>query len=91
MFGKKKEKNKEENTVTESKGKVLRGVVISDKMKDTVTVEVQRYFKHPKYKKFIKRRKRYHAHDAGNTKSVGDKVEIAEGRPISKTKRYTVK
>lgn len=71
-------------------GKTLQGVVVSDKMKDTIVVEVLRYFKHPKIGKFIKRKKKYHVHDAGNTKKIGDKVEIKETKPISKTKHFTV-
>ena len=72
-------------------GKVLSGVVVSDKMDKTVVVEVQRYFKHPVYGKFVKMRKKYKAHDELNEKKVGDKVEIVESKPISKDKRFTVK
>lgn len=68
--------------------KVQRGVVVSNKMKDTIVVEVTRYSRHPKYKKFIKRTKRYMAEDRGNTKSVGEKVEIKETRPLSKRKKF---
>lgn len=81
-------KTVEKNTDTAKKGKVLSGVVVSDKMKDTIVVEVVRYFKHPKYGKFITTNKRYKAHDAGNTTKVGDKVEITECKPISKQKRF---
>ena len=70
--------------------KILSGTVVSNKMKDTVVISVERYEKHPKYGKFIKRRKKFKAHDAGNTKSVGDKVEIVESRPISKDKHFRV-
>lgn len=72
------------------RGKHLTGVVVSSKMKDTVVVAVTRYVKHPKYKKFLKRVKRYHAHDAGNTKAVGERVTIRETRPISKLKHFIV-
>lgn len=72
------------------KGKVLSGVVVSDKMKDTVVVLVERYEKHPKYQKFIKRGKNFKAHDAGNTKKIGDKVDIRECAPISKDKHFVV-
>jgi small subunit ribosomal protein S17 len=72
------------------KGKVLSGTVVSDKMKDTVVVLVTRYEKHPKYEKFINTRKRFKAHDAGNTKKIGDKVEIRETKPISKDKHFVV-
>ncbi len=79
-----------EKTDTKNK-KVLRGVVVSDKMKDTVVVLIERYVKHPKYGKFIKRRKKFKAHDAGNTKKIGDKVEIIETKPISKDKHFLIK
>lgn len=71
-----------------SKGRVLRGTVVATKMQDTATVAVERYVKHPKYKKFLRRTKKYLVHDAGNTAQVGDKVEIKESRPISKLKRF---
>jgi len=70
--------------------KTFNGVVVSDKMKDTIVVLVERYVKHPKYKKFIKRSKRYHAHDEGNKHEVGEKVTIREVKPISKTKKFAV-
>ena len=72
------------------KGKVLSGTVVSTKMKDTVVVMVERYEQHPKYKKFVKFRKKFKAHDAGNKKTVGEKVEIRETRPISKDKHFVV-
>tara|TARA_B100000686_G_C16442368_1_gene787637 strand:+ start:372 stop:632 length:261 start_codon:yes stop_codon:yes gene_type:complete len=68
----------------------LRGTVVSNKMKDTVMVAVERFVQHPKYKKFFKSTKRYAAHDEGNTAQVGDVVEIVETRPISKTKKFTL-
>lgn len=68
----------------------MTGIVVSDKMKDTIVVAVSRYVQHPKYKKFLKRLKKYHAHDKGNTKVVGDKVVIRECRPISKKKQFIV-
>jgi small subunit ribosomal protein S17 len=73
-----------------SEPKTLNGVVVSDKMKDTVVVLVERYVKHPKYQKFINLRKRFKAHDAGNTCKIGDKVTIRETRPISKDKHFEV-
>ena len=66
------------------------GKVVSDKMDKTVTVLVERRVKHPLYGKIVVRSKKYHAHDASNTAGVGDKVEIAEGRPVSKTVSWTV-
>jgi len=68
----------------------MNGIVVSDKMKDTVVVEVKRYEKHPKYGKFLERSKRYKAHDAGNTRHIGDKVTIESCSPISKEKRFRV-
>ncbi len=80
----------QKNTEVSSKGKVLSGVVVSDKMKDTIVVEVQRFVKHAKYKKYHKVHKKYKVHDAGNTRKVGEKVEIRETKPISKTKHFVV-
>jgi small subunit ribosomal protein S17 len=77
-------------TSTESKGKQLKGIVVSDKMKDTVVVKVSSYKKHPKYQKFLSKDKRYKAHDEGNTLKVGDQVVIQECRPISKDKKFIV-
>lgn len=70
--------------------KLLRGVVVSDKMKDTAVVMVTRFVKHPKYKKYYKVSKKYKAHDAGNTKKIGEKVEMVETRPISKDKHFVI-
>jgi small subunit ribosomal protein S17 len=76
--------------ITTNGGKVLSGVVVSDKMQDTVVVSVTRFVKHPKYRKFIKRMKKYHAHNPENKAKMGDKVTIKECRPISKTKKFVV-
>jgi small subunit ribosomal protein S17 len=73
------------------KPKILSGTVVSNKMKDTIVVSVERYEKHPKYEKFIKRRKKFKAHDLGNTKVIGEKVEIIEAKPISKDKHFIIK
>jgi len=70
--------------------RVLQGTVVSDKCDKTVTVLVERRVMHPIYKKFIKRSKRYHAHDEDNSAKVGDVVRIRECRPISKTKTWEV-
>jgi small subunit ribosomal protein S17 len=78
----------EKNKATKSK--ILSGTVVSDKMKDTVVVLVERFEKHPKYQKFIKRSKKFKAHDVGNTKKVGEKVGIRETKPISKDKHFIV-
>lgn len=70
--------------------RVLQGVVISSKADKTVTVKVERKFKHPIYKKFVKVSKKYAAHDSENRYQEGDKVSIIESRPISKTKTWIV-
>jgi small subunit ribosomal protein S17 len=77
----------QENT-TVSQGKVLKGTVVASKMQDTCTVAVERYVMHPKYKKFMRRTKKFLVHDAGNTAPVGAVVEIRETRPISKRKHF---
>ncbi len=64
------------------------GVVISAKRNQTRTVEVSYKVKHPKYGKYLKRRTRYHVHDPNNETGIGDLVEIANCRPISKTKSW---
>ncbi len=71
--------------------KTLSGVVVGTSMTDTAKVAVSRYVKHPKYKKFIKKMKNFLVHDAGNTVKVGDKVQIEECKPISKTKHFIIK
>jgi len=68
--------------------RVLRGTVVSTKMKDTITVAVERYVKHPKYKKYLRRTKKYLVHDAGNTAKEGQQVDIRETRPLSKRKHF---
>lgn len=75
---------------TSTQGKTFEGVVVKAAMKDTATVLVQRYVKHPKYLKFLKKSKKYLVHDPGNTLEVGQKVTIKETRPISKLKRFVV-
>ena len=70
--------------------RILQGVVVGDRGDKTITVLVERRLMHPIYKKFIKRTKRYHAHDEANSAKVGDIVRIRECRPISKTKTWEV-
>lgn len=70
--------------------RILQGVVVSDKMDKTVVVSVERRVMHPIYKKFIRRSKKYHAHDEDNTFKAGDTVRIRECRPLSKTKNWEV-
>ena len=74
---------------TEKLTRTLQGVVTSAKMEKTVTVLVDRKVKHPLYGKYVVKSKKYHAHDEVGCQE-GDKVEIAECRPISKTKSWTV-
>jgi small subunit ribosomal protein S17 len=68
--------------------RILQGVVVSDKTDKTVTVRVERRIMHPVYKKFIKRSKKYAAHDENNQFKTGDNIRIQECRPISKTKTW---
>ena len=70
--------------------KVRVGYVVSDKMDKTVVIAIEDNVKHPVYGKIIKRTLKVHAHDEANTCGVGDKVEIMETRPLSKTKRWRV-
>lgn len=71
--------------------RVLSGYVISDKGDKTVVVRCQTILQHPLLKKYIRRRKKFMAHDPENTCRVGDKVQIAECRPMSKRKRWILK
>jgi len=64
------------------------GLVVSDKMDKTISVEVTKSVKHPIYKKFIRRSKKVKAHDENNVANIGDKVLLMETRPLSKTKRF---
>jgi small subunit ribosomal protein S17 len=70
--------------------KKLKGIVVSDAMNKTIVVLVNRYVKHPKYKKYIKRSKKYKVHDEENKYKKGDKVLIQETRPLSKDKHFIV-
>ena len=82
--------NKTTQKNIEIRRKILSGVVVSDKMKDTIVVLVERFVKNDKYKKYITLRKRYKVHDAGNTKKVGEKVSIESCRPMSRHKAFKV-
>lgn len=74
--------------MTTSRPQTFAGTVVKTAMKDTATVRVDRYMKHPKYKKYFVQSKKYLVHDPGNTVQVGDKVTIVACRPISKMKRF---
>lgn len=75
---------------SENKGNILKGIVVSDKMRKTVVVTVSRFVKHPLYGKFYKVSKKYKAHDEENKYKIGDRVEIVEIKPISKDKKFRV-
>lgn len=77
-------------TNQEKRNRILKGVVVSDKMQKTVVVEVRGLKKDPKYKKFFKTSKKFKAHDAEGLYHVGDKVLIQETKPMSKQKRWIV-
>ena len=70
--------------------RVLQGTVVSDKGDKTITVLVERRVRHPIYKKYIRKSKKYAAHDEANASKVGDVVSIIECAPISKRKRWTL-
>ena len=70
--------------------RILQGVVVSDKQDKTVVVSVERQVMHPVYKKFVKKSKKFAAHDENNQCKEGDVVSIVESRPYSKTKTWTV-
>ena len=70
--------------------KILTGIVVSDKPNKTVTVMVERKFSHPVFKKVIKVKKKYNAHDENNKFKTGDKVSIIESKPFSKNKKFLV-
>jgi len=70
--------------------RILQGEVVSDKQDKTITVKVERRLSHQKYKKIIRRSKKYAVHDEKNSYKVGDEVKIEECKPISKNKSWTV-
>lgn len=68
--------------------KVRVGRVISDKMDQTIVIAIERRYKHPLYKKYVRKTTKLHVHDRENTCNVGDTVRVVECRPLSKTKRW---
>jgi small subunit ribosomal protein S17 len=80
-----------DNEIQRGKPKIRQGVVQSNKMDKTVVVAVDRLVKHPKYKKYLKQRTRFKAHDEQNQCAVGDQVEIIECRRLSRDKRWRVR
>jgi len=73
---------------TRNTRRTLVGTVISDKTDKTITVRVERAFRHPKYGKIVRRHKKYRAHDEAQVACMGDRVEITATRPLSKTVRW---
>ncbi len=74
----------------ENKARTIQGVVESNGMQASIVVRVNRFIKHPKYKKFVKKSTKIMAHDADNSAGVGDTVTIKETAPISKNKSWTL-
>lgn len=74
----------------ESQARTLTGKVVSDKMDKSIVVMIERSERHPIYGKYVKRSTKLHAHDENNQAKVGDHVSIREGRPISKTKSWSL-
>ncbi|MBW1645385.1 MAG: 30S ribosomal protein S17 [Deltaproteobacteria bacterium] len=68
----------------------MTGIVVSDKMDKTVVVRVATKVKHPTYKKYVQRSKKYKAHDEANQCAMGDRVQITECRPLSRDKCWRV-
>ena len=75
---------------TETRARTLQGRVVSDKMDKTITGKIERRVKHPVYGKYIPRSSKVHAHDEGNKAGMGDMVLVAESRPLSKSKSWTL-
>ncbi|CAL4324961.1 30S ribosomal protein S17 [Buchnera aphidicola] len=73
-----------------SKLRNLKGCVISNKMNKSAVVAIERFVKHPLYKKFVKKTTKLHVHDNENKSLIGDIVEVQECRPISKTKSWKI-
>ncbi len=80
----------ETSSNSESKLQVLQGTVVSDKMDKTITVKVERTVMHRLYHRYMKRTKKYAAHDENNECRIGDRVVIVACRPLSKRKRWRV-
>jgi len=79
-----------EAKVHEKRRQTFSGVVVSNKMKDTAVVAVERFVKHTKYHKFMNKTTKIMAHDVGNTKKIGDKATIEACKPISKNKAFKI-
>ena len=77
-------------TAAENRTRTATGKVVSNKMDKTITVLVERRVKHPVYGKYITRSSKVHAHDENNSAGMGDTVLVAESRPLSKSKTWTL-
>ncbi|MDP2638587.1 MAG: 30S ribosomal protein S17 [Candidatus Azambacteria bacterium] len=75
--------------MSSKKPKILKGIVVSDKMTKTIVVKVAEYKKHPRYDRFYKSSKKYKVHDEKEEFHIGDKVIIKEVRPMSKDKHFS--
>ncbi|MBK7878020.1 MAG: 30S ribosomal protein S17 [Planctomycetes bacterium] len=73
---------------TRNSRRTIEGIVTSDKMEKTITVEVVRTYRHPKYLKYMRVNKKFHAHDEKGEARIGDRVELMACRPMSKLKRW---
>jgi small subunit ribosomal protein S17 len=78
----------QEDTTARGHRRTMTGRVTSTRMKDTITVLVERTFRHPKYGKYMRKNKRYHAHAEEGRAAPGDLVEIVAARPMSRLKRW---
>jgi small subunit ribosomal protein S17 len=78
------------NTPAQGRRKQRVGLVVSDKMDNTITVAVVRRVPHPKFRKIVKKTTKLYAHDAKNEAKIGDRVKVEECRPMSKLKRWTL-
>ena len=74
----------------EKKARTTQGVVVSNGMEQSIVVRIERFIKHPKYKKFVRKSTKLMAHDAKNICGIGDTVTISECAPISKNKSWTL-
>jgi small subunit ribosomal protein S17 len=82
--------NEVQTTAVQRNGRIMQGVVVSDKMNKSIVVKIERRVTHPLYKKVLTRTTKVHAHDENNQCKTGDKVMIQETRPISKTKSWVL-
>ncbi|MDZ4246565.1 MAG: 30S ribosomal protein S17 [Dehalococcoidia bacterium] len=71
--------------------RVIKGVVVSNKMEKTIVIRAERLVKHPLFHKYVRRHVKYKAHDERNECNIGDKVLIVESRPLSKDKRWRMR